>query len=125
MDQAEIVEQALGTSELLLPEQFNELLHHSFELAPERRLMLAVLEDALHCWLGVLALGACQRSLDDQSNQPWASAKRCRLHREANRWIFDDDSGARLSFATVCGALNLDPEFIRAKLRARWLRPAE
>ncbi len=114
-DQLEIV---------LLPEQFNDLVHRSSERRPEQRLMLAILEDALYCWLGVPALGGCQGENHIQACQRWTTVKQMRLHREANRWIFEDDPKAPLSFAAVCAALCLDPDFIRARLLVRAIAPA-
>jgi hypothetical protein len=69
--------------------------------------MLAILEDAIRCWLGVpTAL----------RNDPWMASKRMRLAREADIWLFDDDAKAPISFKTCCGALGIEPEWIRQKL---------
>jgi hypothetical protein len=110
MDKAELIEAALPQClgvDTLLPEQFGDLFR-STERTPEQWLMLAILEDAIRCWLGVpTAL----------RNDPWMASKRMRLAREADIWLFDDDAKAPISFKTCSGALGIEPEWIRQKLR--------
>jgi hypothetical protein len=110
MDKAELIEAALPQCQgidTLLPEQFGDLFR-STERTPEQRLMLAILEDAIRCWLGVpTAL----------RNDPWMASKRTRLAREADIWLFDDGAKAPISFKTCCGALGIEPEWFRQKLR--------
>jgi hypothetical protein len=66
--------------------------------------MRAILDDALDCW----------------RKQFLTSGQRAqRLAREAEEWFFSDDSDWPFSFMTICGALGLDPEYIRQGLR-RW-----
>jgi hypothetical protein len=66
--------------------------------------MLAVLEDAIHCF---------------QNNHGARRRKGKRLFDEAQEWIFGAQGDWTLGFETVCGALALDPEYIREGL-ARW-----
>jgi hypothetical protein len=94
----------LSVEERILPEQFRELLHGSAEPSGEHRLMLALLEDALHCWLRV---GGFDTTL--------TTVKQERAHREADAWIFGGYL-APLSFEQVCGWLNLNPDYIRREL---------
>jgi hypothetical protein len=110
MNKAELIEAALPQClgiDTLLPEQFGDLFR-STERSPEQWLMLAILEDAIRCWLGVpTAL----------RNDPWMASKRMRLAREADIWLFDDDARAPINFKTCCGALGIEPEWIRQRLR--------
>jgi hypothetical protein len=70
-------------------------------LGPEKRLMLAVLEDAIECF------------------QRYAGArdgKRERLFLEAEKWILTRDSNRPFSFENICDVLGLDPNYIRRGL---------
>jgi hypothetical protein len=71
---------------------------------PIRRLMLAVLEDAMRCY------------------QTYANS-RSRAHRrlfiEAEAWLMDRRADSVFSFTTVCEALGIDPTCLREGLR-RW-----
>jgi hypothetical protein len=70
----------------------------------ERRLRLAVLEDAIACL------------------QKHASARahhRRRLFEEAEEWIMETGGGSTFSFEGVCEVLGLDPGYLRVGLR-RW-----
>lgn len=93
--------------DIMLPEQFDDLFR-STERTPEQRLMLAVLEDAIRCWLGAppALLGGV-----------YTGSKRMRLAREAEHWLFDGEDWAPISFHTCCGALGIDGEWLREKLR--------
>lgn len=71
---------------------------------PERRLMLAILYDAINCF---------QRNL---LGQP---AKARVLFEEAERWIMADDTDWLFSFTNICEHLDLDPHYLRKRL-LRW-----
>lgn len=74
-------------------------------LEPEKRLMFAVLEDAIVCFQRFMhASGARQR----------------RLYDEAAAWIFEPDDNGVFSFECVCQSCGMSPEFLRAGLR-QWL----
>jgi hypothetical protein len=71
---------------------------------PERRLRLAVLEDAVHCFQRYAA----------------ATDRRERALHEAERaWFASTDRSEPFAFESVCDALHLDPDFVRGGLR-RW-----
>jgi len=70
----------------------------------ERRLRLALLEDAVGC----LQRHACAKD-----------PRRQRLFGEALDWITDDGQGSAFSFENVCDALGLDHHYLRGGLR-RW-----
>ena len=70
----------------------------------ERRLLIAILQDAIYCY------------------QRYAFATKWparRLFRQAERWFNQADVGI-VSFEYVCEVLDLDPDYIRRGLR-RWL----
>ena len=80
---------------------------HRFEdplLEPEKRLMLAVLEDAIECF---------------QENHSAHYGQRRRAFMDAQRWIFRAQSDWVFGFENICSVLHLDPEYIRKGLR-RW-----
>ncbi len=90
--------------EVLLPSQYFELLTGHSILEGEKRLMLAILEDAVSCF------------------QKYESADRGRnkrLFEEAAEWIFEDEGGWVFSFESVCDALGIDSHFLRNGLQ-RW-----
>lgn len=85
---------------LVLPEQLARPVR--FVHCGSGRLMKAVLEDGVDCFLSQ------NRSLRD----------------EAAIWIFADESGRLFSFRGVCEALGIDPEALRAHLAERAIRPS-
>jgi hypothetical protein len=97
---------ALGSifvPDIITPEQFYDYRRDDSTLAPVKRLMMAVLEDALRCF---------------QNNATAASGPRKRLFAEAEQWLCGDTSDGLFSFETVCETLGIEPHFLRAGLRA-------
>ena len=71
---------------------------------PIKRLMLAVLEDAMRCY------------------QAYAGARSCaqrRLFVEAEAWFMDRKADGAFAFETVCETLGIEPSCLRQGLR-RW-----
>lgn len=102
---------ALGTSgvshhhdaEVILPEQFFRPAPDSFaSWTGERRLLFAVLDDAL----GSFLKHRCDRSRRGQ-----------RLFRETVEWFWNTEQKWLYSFENICQHLNLDADYIRAGLR--------
>lgn len=87
--------------EVMLPEQFFSVSADSLR-QPERRLMLAVLEDA------VLTL---RRYAGD------TKIKSRRLVRDVERWIEMRNTDWPFSFESICAVLNLDAAALREGLR--------
>jgi len=76
-------------------------------LSPERRLLIAVLEDAVHVY----------------RTQAGAVLPRQRaLFADAEAWIESDDRSWIFSFESICDHLGLDPEYLRRGLRAHRAR---
>ena len=87
----------------LLPAQFFTALKQRSQVCGERRLMAAILEDAIDCFQKYL----------------WAKDNRSRnLRQEAENWFFSDDDSWPFSFINVCEALDLEPDFLRRGLTA-------
>lgn len=88
----------------ILPSQFYERASRNDVSAPIRRLMLAVLTDALDCLNGF--------AIDARG-----SARRLEARRAA-QWIEQDGDLYLFSFNSVCETLGIDPDALRAKLRS-------
>lgn len=69
---------------------------------PERRLIAAILRDAVDCYL---------RDCFTKNRH------RKRSFREAEEWFFKSDDYGVFSLENVCGVLNIDPGYIRRSLR--------
>jgi hypothetical protein len=82
------------------------LEHHRRKghLQPEKDLMLAVLADAVRCY---------------RASDPSRSSSSRRLHREAEKWLWNNDRNWLFSFGNICEVLGLDPYFLRRGL-LRW-----
>jgi hypothetical protein len=91
-------------TERILPSQFYAARRNSEAIAPEQRLMLAVLEDAVYVH---------QRSARRRD------ARGRRLFRETDEWFASDETTSPFSFVTICQMFGLDPDYLRAGLR-RW-----
>jgi hypothetical protein len=88
----------------VLPDQFFGAMRQNAQLDGERRLMIAVLEDAVNVYLKqVLAT-------DPKARQ---------LFVDAEEWIMADDPTWFFSSTNVCNTLDLDAGYIRTGLR-RW-----
>ena len=86
------------------PAQFLETLTRKDSLEPEKRLMLAVLEDGVHCFKKYL----------------FARDRKGRaLFREIEEWMLDEESDWIFSFNNICESLELDPQYVRRGLM-RW-----
>lgn len=90
--------------ELLLPAQFTTGFRNDASLCPEKRLMLAVLEEAVADFQRYVAA-------------PGREAQR--VFRDAETWFESEDTAWPYSFANICQALGLEVTYVRAGLR-RW-----
>jgi hypothetical protein len=98
--------QALNTSDpqSMLPDQYFSGESRMPGLDGERRLMLAVLEDA------VIVVQRYALARDPEKRQECL---------EAREWIASRDTSWPFSFDNICNVLGIDPEYIRGGLRAR------
>ena len=88
----------------ILPSQYFGALRGRTEMSGERRLMVAILEDALRCF---------QKHVGDQD------PKGRQLFLEAEEWIMTDNATWFFSFPNVCSTLDLEPDYVRQGL-AKW-----
>jgi hypothetical protein len=92
---------SLFTPEVLTPEQYYDERRDDSVMRPVKRLMMAVLEDALRCF---------------QNNAVTRNSARKRLFTEAEEWLCNDDSDGPFSFNTVCETLGIEPRYLRSGL---------
>jgi hypothetical protein len=93
----------------LMPSQFFDRLRRRTEYNPERRLMIAVLEDAV----------------DVYRKQAGARDHRGRqMFQEAEVWIEDTDPTWLFSMENICDVLDLDSSYVRRGLH-EWKRRAQ
>ena len=79
----------------------DQMLSAPASQTPERRFMLALLDDAIACLQGIDEL---------------PTSKKRQLSRSAKRWLMADDIRHPLSFRNVCNALAIDPELVRSSV---------
>jgi len=90
--------------ELVMPDQFFARARTDASFLPEKRLMLAVLEDAVAVY---------------RKHVHIKQAGGRTLFTEAEEWILSEDQEWPFSFVNICHQLDLDPDYIRGGL-ARW-----
>jgi hypothetical protein len=91
------------TEEILVPEQFfTAAAHWQISWTPERRLLLAVLEDAAVMFI---------RYRNDHTTRGK------RLFRETREWFASTDRTSLCAFETICDHLNMDAAYLRLGLR--------
>jgi hypothetical protein len=85
----------------LIPYQYRDTVERKLHLQAEKRLMLAVLEDAIYCF------------------QKYFKARRRKEQRiflDTQTWILEPVNGWIFSFDNVCESLNLDAAYVRQGL---------
>jgi hypothetical protein len=87
----------------ILPAQLNGSRRFDASSMPEKRLLLAVLEDAV---------------ITFQRYTTSTQRRGQRLFREAEAWIVSDDARSACSFQNVCDVLGFDSEYLRQGLLA-------
>ena len=98
MEVGERLEEALGQGyepDILLPEQYNELRRRRHELDGELKLMFAVLEDAIQCYLNNMNAKSRQRRI---------------LFYEARYWMQSKNGKGLFAYQTLCEALGIDSD---------------
>ncbi len=86
----------------VLPSQLGDGPFGGARLQPEKRLQLAVLEDAILTF---------ERSVGVYRPRPR------RLLAEVDAWFASDATDWPFAFVTICHTLNIDPDYIRRGLR--------
>lgn len=95
---------SLFQPDTLLPEQYLETFRRKLHLEPEKKLMLAILEDAIACY---------QKYIFARDGKGKA------LFREAEEWVQEKGSEAVFSFDSVCETLRFNPDYLRRGM-AEW-----
>lgn len=95
---------SLFQPDTLLPEQYLDTFRRKVHLEPEKKLLLAILEDAIACYQKYLFA---------------RDSKGKGLFREAESWVGEKGNEAVFSFDSVCEMLGFDPEYLRRGL-ATW-----
>jgi hypothetical protein len=95
---------SLFEPDTLVSAQYLENLLRKTVLEPERRLVLAVLEDAINCF---------------QVNVMAERGRRKKLFKESEDWIMGRDDDWIFSFVSICELLRFNPEYVRRGL-LRW-----
>ncbi len=93
---------SLFQPDTLLPEQYLDTFRRKLHLEPEKKLMLAILEDAIACF---------QKYVFARDGKGKA------LFREAEMWLEDKEGSGVFSFDSICELLGFDPEYLRRGLR--------
>jgi hypothetical protein len=83
----------LWQEDVSLPARYWATIHGKADLDPVRRLLLAVLQDALHTY---------------RNNVP-----RSTRHREVKDWLLENKADYPFSFRSICDSLDLSPERVR------------
>ncbi|HWH78003.1 MAG TPA: hypothetical protein VNT76_11555 [Candidatus Binatus sp.] len=99
---------SLFQPDTLLPDQYLDTYKRKLHLEPEKKLMLAILEDAIACY---------QKYIFARESKGKA------LFRETEDWVFAKDENGIFSFDSVCEILALDPDYVRRGL-VEWKRNA-
>ena len=97
---------SLFQADSLLSVQYFETLRRRTLLEPEKRLMLAMLEDAID---------------SIQKNVLASDVRRSRLFQDAEEWILDVNGDWVFSFENVCETLGLSPAYVRQGV-LRWMK---
>jgi len=92
---------SLFQPDTLLPEQYLDTFRRKLHLEPEKKLMLAVLEDAVACF---------------QKYVFARDAKGKALFRETEDWVLEPHGDWLFSFANVCETLGFEPDYLRQGL---------
>jgi hypothetical protein len=109
MDDHGTVSSAEGTGnflepDVILPTQFFGAPRGKAVHQGERRLIVAVLDDAISCF---------RKNIFARDNRGR------RLFREAEAWLMSADRELPFAFENICDFLGLDPDYIREGVR-RW-----
>ena len=107
MEIAERIQEYLGGQfepDTLLPVQYNEIMRRRTALEGEYKLMFAVLEDAVECYLKHMNAKNRRRRL---------------LFYEVQNWMDAKNRVGLFSYHTLCESLGIDSKALRLALEAR------
>src|SRR5271155_429959 len=93
------------SADSILPVQFYPPRRRSEQAESLKRLMVAILEQAVKCF---------------QANHDARGGEKRREFLEARWWLFEADGARPFSFENVCEALGVHPDYLRQSL-SQWL----
>ena len=99
---------SLFQPDTLLPDQYLDTFRRKLHLEPEKKLMLAILEDAVACY---------QKYLFARDSKGKA------LFHDAEEWVEETGTGSVFAFDSVCETLGLNPDYLRRGV-AEWKKAA-
>jgi hypothetical protein len=91
-----------GCKNSVLPCQYNDMIRRPADPSSERRLVWAVLEDAIRCYL---------------ADRHSASPARRLAREEARAWLFDRGGDGPFTFEGACDQLSIDAKALRKGLK--------
>jgi hypothetical protein len=89
---------SLFQPDTLLPDQYLDTFRRKLHLEPEKKLMLAILEDAIACF---------QKYVFAQDGKGTA------LFHESEDWMMEVAGEGVFAFDSICEALGLHPDYLR------------
>jgi len=95
---------SLFQPDTLAHDEYIEVFRRTTYIEAEKKLMLAVFEDAISCF---------------QNYMFAQDKKRVALFREAEDWILEQNDDLVFSFESICETLGFNPGYIRQRL-LRW-----
>ena len=96
-------ESPLDSADTVALTQYLETRGKQWDLEPEKKLMLAVLQDGIDCF---------------RKNLLANDERKSTLLHEAEQWILDGDTSYLFSFDNVCEVFDIDPAYLRKGLMA-------
>ena len=99
---------SLFQPDTLLPDQYLDTFRRKLHLEPEKKLMLAILEDAIACY---------QKYLFARDSKGKA------LFHEAEQWVEEAGGASVFGFDSVCETLGLNPDYLRRGI-VEWKKAA-
>ncbi len=99
---------SLFQPDTLLPDQYLDTFRRKLHLEPEKKLLLAILEDAVACY---------QKYLFARDSKGTA------LFSEAEGWLEQANGEGVFAFDSVCESLGLNPDYLRRGM-TEWKRAA-
>jgi hypothetical protein len=93
---------AILEADIIVPSQFFDRVRAERSSQPEKRLMLAVMEDAITTF---------------QKSVHGATRRQRRLLKETEEWVGSNDTSWPFSFENICSALDIEADYLRSGLR--------
>ena len=88
-------------ADIIVPSQYFDRVRSEDSTQPEKRLMLAVMENAIATF---------QKSIYG------ATRRQQRLLKETEEWLYSGDTSWPFSFENICASLNIEADYLRSGL---------